>query len=50
MFNKTSFYEIDQHDSITDLYETVNTNDYILPERDGTALFVVDVNVETTDL
>ena len=33
---RTPSYEIDRHDSITDLYEPVNTNDYTLPERDNT--------------
>ena len=41
---KTPSYEIDRHDSITDLYETINTNDYTLPERDDTVpIFVVDI-------
>ena len=31
---RTPSYEIDRHDSITDLYEPVNTNDYILPKKD----------------
>ena len=30
---KTPSYEINRHDSITDLYEPVNTNDYTLPKR-----------------
>ena len=33
---RTPSYEIDRHDSITDLYEPVNTSDYTLPERDNT--------------
>ena len=33
---RTPSYEIDRHDSITDLYEPVNVNDYTLPERDNT--------------
>ena len=33
---RTPSYKIDRHDSITDLYEPVNTNDYTLPERDDT--------------
>ena len=41
---RTPSYEIDRHDSITDLYEPVNTNDYKLPERDDTVpIFVVDI-------
>ena len=41
---RTPSYEIDRHDSITDLYEPVNTNDYILPERDDTVpISVVDI-------
>ena len=41
---RTPSYEIDRHDSITDLYEPVNTNDYTLPERDDTVLIsVVDI-------
>ena len=41
---KTPSYEIDRHDSITDLYEPVKTNDYILPERDDTVpISVVDI-------
>ena len=33
---RTPSYEIDRHDSITDLYEPVNINDYTLSERDDT--------------
>ena len=41
---RTPSYEIDRHDSITDLYEQVNTNDYKLPERDDTVpISVVDI-------
>ena len=41
---RTPSYEIDRHDSITDLYEPVNTNDYKLPERDDTVpISVVDI-------
>ena len=41
---RTPSYEIDRHDSITDLYEPVNTNDYILPEKDDTVpMSVVDI-------
>ena len=41
---RTPSYEINWHDSITDLYEPVNTNDYTLPERDDTVLIsVVDI-------
>ena len=41
---RTPSYEIDRHDSITDLYEPVNTNDYILPEKDDTVpISVVDI-------
>ena len=41
---RTPSYEIDRHDSITDLYEPVNTNDYTLPERDDTVpISVVDI-------
>ena len=41
---RTPSYEIDRHDSITDLYEPVNTNDYILPKRDDTVpISVVDI-------
>ena len=41
---KTPSYEIDRHDSITNLYEPVNTNDYTLPERDDTVpISVVDI-------
>ena len=41
---RTPSYEIDRHDSITDLYEPVNTNDYALPERDDTVpISVVDI-------
>ena len=29
-------FELNRHDSITDLYEPVNTNDYILPQRSNT--------------
>ena len=31
---RTPSYEIYRHDSITDLYEPVNENDYILPQKD----------------
>ena len=41
---RTPSYKIDRHDSITDLYEPVNTNDYTLPERDDTVpISVVDI-------
>ena len=41
---KTPSYEVDRRDSITDLYEPVNTNDYTLPERDDTVpISVVDI-------
>ena len=41
---RTPSYEIDRHDSITDLYEPVNTNDYTLPKRDDTVpISVVDI-------
>ena len=41
---RTPSYEIDRHDSITDLYEPVNTNDYTLPEKDDTVpISVVDI-------
>ena len=41
---RTPSYEIDRHDSITDLYEPINTNDYTLPERDDTVpISVVDI-------
>ena len=41
---RTLSYKIDRHDSITDLYEPVNTNDYTLPERDDTVpISVVDI-------
>ena len=41
---RTPSYVIDRHDSITDLYEPVNTNDYTLPERDDTVpISVVDI-------
>ena len=41
---RTPSYEIDRHDSIIDLYEPVNTNDYTLPERDDTVpISVVDI-------
>ena len=41
---RTLSYKIDRHDSITDLYEPVNTNDYKLPERDDTVpIYVVDI-------
>ena len=37
-------YEIDRHDSITDLYEPVNTDDYKLPQTDNTVpMTVVDI-------
>ena len=43
-FIRTPSYKIDRHDSITDLYEPVNTNDYTLPERDDTVpISVVDI-------
>ena len=38
---RTPSYEIDRHDSIADLYEPVNTNDYILPPRDDTVPMTV---------
>ena len=38
---RTPSYEIDRHDSITDLYEPINTNDYILPPRDDTVPMTV---------
>ena len=41
---RTPSYEIDRHDSITDLYEPVNTNDYTLPEKDDTVpISLVDI-------
>ena len=41
---RTPSYEINRHDSITDLYEPVNTNDYTLPEKDDTVpISVVDI-------
>ena len=41
---RTPSYEIDRHDSITNLYEPVNTNDYTLTERDDTVpISVVDI-------
>ena len=41
---RTPSYEINRHDSITDLYEPVNTNDYKLPEKDDTVpISVVDI-------
>ena len=41
---RTPSYEIDRHDSITDLYEPVNTNDYTLPKKDDTVpISVVDI-------
>ena len=41
---RTPSYEIDRHDSITDLYEPVNTNDYTLQKRDDTVpISVVDI-------
>ena len=42
---RTPSFEIDRHDSITDLYEPVNTNDYItLPEKaDTVPVTVVDI-------
>ena len=41
---RTPSYEIDRHDSITDLYEPVNINDYTLSERDDTVpISVVDI-------
>ena len=41
---RTPSYEIDRHYSITDLYEPVNANDYILPKRDETVpITVVDI-------
>ena len=44
LLNRTPSYEIDRHDSITELYEPVNTNDYTLQGRDNTVpITVVDV-------
>ena len=44
LLNRTPSYEIDRHDSVTDLYGPVNTNDYTLPERDNIVpITVVDV-------
>ena len=41
---RTPSYEIDRHDSITDLFEPVNTDDYILPKKDDiVSMTVVDV-------
>ena len=41
---RTLSYKIDRHDSITDLYEPVNTNDYTLPKRNDTVpISVVDI-------
>ena len=41
---RTPSYEIDRHDSITDLYEPVNENDYILPQKDDTVpISIVDI-------
>ena len=44
---RTPSYEIERHDSITDLYEPVNENDYILPQKDDTVPIVV-VDICTT--
>ena len=48
---RNSSYEIFRHDSITDLYEPVNTNDYKSPvERDGTVptvpMTVLDIIID----
>ena len=44
---RTPSYEIYRHDSITDLYEPVSENDYILPQKDDTVPIVV-VDICTT--
>ena len=45
---RTPSYEIDRHDSITDLYEPVNANDYILPERDDSSISMTVVDIHNT--
>ena len=41
---RTLSYKIDRYDSITDLYEPINTNEYTLPKRDNTVpISVVDI-------
>ena len=47
---RTLSFKIDRHDSITELYEPVNANDYILPEKDDTvSISVIDIhNIHNT--
>ena len=44
LLNRTPSYEIDRHDSVTNLYGPVDTNEYTLQGRDNTVpITVVDV-------